>query len=138
MQKMSLAGIIAVSTAVVFLSGGPAQAQPADHDKMCEALFTKNKEQIETLARAGNTVGIRSIFARGGCSEAEINVPSSDELHKPKARVEVVTCTVTFHPFKLTCTLGGAMPTNVIPNQNDEVVPGTHNGEKPAKKDEHN
>ena len=69
MYKTILAGALAVSTVAGFASASFAEtARSAKQRQSCQAAFAQNKAQIEALAAANNTAGIRAIMAKAGCS----------------------------------------------------------------------
>ena len=132
MYKSILAGAIIALSMAGFSTVGFSQPRPSEHEKVCEAVFNKNKATIENMSISGDSAGIRSLLAKNGCPDAAVDIQKPPVIEKDKKPILgglKGSCTITFNPFKITCsvTLGPAI--NLHPalggGSTSPVGPGT-------------
>ena len=116
-QTILACSITALSVAV-FSSDGIADPRSAAHNKMCMAVFTSNRAAIEEMAGAGNTAGIKSLFASRYCPEFGVRITRPAGTGG-KCRIHI-HCEPTIDPIGISCeiTFGRAIavPGGALPN----------------------
>jgi|ERR1019366_4138681 hypothetical protein len=100
MLRVILAGSMAATALIGSSSPTFAQAPSAAHEEICKAIFANYKSTIETMARSGNRAGIQSIFSKGGCPDATINIARASEKSNERIGFE---CHWTLNPFHIEC-----------------------------------
>jgi hypothetical protein len=103
MSQIILAGAIAASSFAVFPSGGMADTRAAARNEACTATFSTNQTEIEALAGAGNTAGIKRLFASHRCPDIGVRITKPAGTG-PKNRIHV-QCKLTIDPIGIDCII---------------------------------
>lgn len=83
----------------------PSQARESaqqQRNAQCQARFDANKTEIEALAAAGDSAGIKAIMSRAGCPASAVNLPARAQTKAANFKVECKT--FQLHPLKIECT----------------------------------
>lgn len=107
MFKHALAIALAVSGVAGPSSGAFAGTESKAQPRACSTLFASNKTTIEALAEAGNTAGIKALFAKAGCAEPQVDIGARPPT-AGRAQNAKITCEATLLPPRIRCTFGMA------------------------------
>jgi hypothetical protein len=88
-HKNALVGAIAITVAFFSSSQSFSQEKREASGKLCGSIFMNNEATIEKLAEAGNSAGIRSLFTKAGCADANVNIRKHEGVtaNQTKSRI---------------------------------------------------